>query len=127
MALGALLAVGAVIAVLVITSTGGATTPTFDGSTVAISLREYAMVGDLRAPAGNVRFDVTNNGGLPHDVGIRGGPISGELRPGGSTTLDLGELTPGTYELICDVGDHIERGMVATLTITAPTAPTPTF
>ena len=53
-----------------------------------------------------------------HNVGIRRGPISGDMQPGGSFTIELGVLAAGTYELYCDIPDHVEQGMVANLVIT---------
>ena len=45
------------------------------------------------------------------------GSDSNEVRPGGLIDLDLGELAPGTYELYCDIADHVNRGMVAEFTV----------
>jgi hypothetical protein len=99
----------------------------FVGSTIEVALGDYTISGNLTAPAGEVRLHAVNNGGAPHDVGLRGGPMSNEMRPGLQTTVDLGTLAPGTYQLYCNVEDHEKRGMVATLVITAPTsAPTAT-
>ncbi len=89
-----------------------------DAFTIDVALDDFTIEGDLVAPAGSVRLNAVNVGALPHNVGLRGGPISAELRPGGSIELDLGDLAPGTYELYCDVGDHVEQGMVATLIVT---------
>ena len=69
-------------------------------------------------PAGPVRLAATNIGAIPHNVGIRGGPITTDLQPGASAELDLGELVAGSYELYCDVPDHAEQGMVASLVVT---------
>jgi hypothetical protein len=89
-----------------------------DAFTIDVALDDFSIEGDLVAPAGSVRLNAVNVGVIPHNVGLRGGPISAELRPGGSTELDLGDLAPGTYELYCDVADHVEQGMVATLVVT---------
>ena len=71
-----------------------------------------------------MRLQATNIGRDRHNVGVRGGPISGDLLPGASLTLDLGQMAPGTYELYCDLPKHVESGMTATLTITEPTSTT---
>ena len=60
---------------------------------------------------------MTNVGAIPHNVGIRGGPITPELAPRESAELDLGELVPGTYELYCDIVGHEDAGMVAPFTV----------
>jgi plastocyanin len=88
--------------------------------TVEVALTDYTIEGDLVAPVGHVRLSAVNVGAIPHNVGLRGGPIGTDLRPGGSTDLDLGELAPGTYELYCDISDHVVRGMVASLVVTEP-------
>jgi plastocyanin len=74
--------------------------------------------GDLTAPAGNVRLQAINQGGIVHNLGIRGGPISGDMQPGKGFTLDVGSLAAGTYQLYCDIPGHVEKGMVANLVIT---------
>ena len=83
-----------------------------------VVLGDYLIAGDLTAPAGNVRLEAVNQGGIIHNVGVRRGPISGSMQPGGAFTIDLGSLAPGTYQLYCDIVDHVEQGMVADLVIT---------
>src|SRR4051794_25010954 len=63
---------------------------TFAGATVEVSLTDYSIAGALTdVPAGPVRLHVTNDGGAVHNVGLRGGPITTDLQPGRTTTLDL--------------------------------------
>ena len=90
---------------------------------VELALGDFFIGGDLTVPAGPVSFHATNVGREPHDVGIRGGKITTTLFAGQSTTLDMGELGPGRQPF-CDVDDHVARGMVGTLTVTEPVAPT---
>jgi uncharacterized cupredoxin-like copper-binding protein len=109
--------------VLVVSVAGGgsatpATTVPFVGSTVDVVLGDYSIAGNLTVPAGNVRLQAVNHGGIIHNVGIRGGPISGDMRPGGAFTIGLGSLVPGTYQLYCDIPDHVRLGMVANLVVT---------
>ncbi len=112
----------AVSALIVVVSTGGndatTTTEPFAGTTIDVILGDYTIIGDLTAPSGNVRLQAVNQGGIVHNVGIRRGPISGDMQPGGSFTIGLGTLAPGTYELYCDIPDHVEQGMIANLVIT---------
>ncbi len=118
-AVGAGLLVIVVVFVVVLSKGDKATPPpAFVGSTLNLILGDYNIVGDLTAPAGAVRLQAVNQGGIDHNVGIRRGPISGTIKPGGSFTVDLGVLAPGTYELYCDIVDHVEQGMVADLVIT---------
>ncbi len=110
---------GAVVLGLIVASSGGGG----DGASVAqLTLGDFTITGDLDVAAGDVRLEAVNQGKVPHNVGLRGGPITSDLRPGETATLDLGQLTPGTYELYCDLSGHVERGMVATLTVTGAPA-----
>jgi plastocyanin len=109
------------VVVVVVSSASNDSAPTttpYAGSTVDVTLGDYVILGNLTAPAGRVRLQAMNQGGIIHNVGIRGGPISGDMRPGKGFTIDLGQLAPGTYELYCDIVGHVERGMVANLVIT---------
>ena len=91
--------------------------------TLELALGDYFIAGDLEVPAGPLILSATNVGVEPHDVGIRGVKISGVLFTGDTAELDVGVLEPGTYELFCDISDHVERGMVATLIVTEPAVP----
>jgi Sulfocyanin (SoxE) domain len=112
----------AMLVALIVVVAGGEgkteTTTPFVGTTLNIGLGDYTIFGDLTAPAGAVRLQAQNQGGIVHNVGIRRGPISGDMQPGGSFTIALGVLAAGTYELYCDIPDHVEQGMVANLVIT---------
>jgi len=120
-AIAAVVLVGAVVAVVAVSKRGGsAAQPAFAGTTINVDLSEYMIAGNLTAPAGEVRLHAVNRGVLPHNVGVRGGPITNNIAPGKTATLDLGNLRQGTYHLYCDVDDHAQRGMVSTLIITAP-------
>ncbi|MGZ4700749.1 MAG: cupredoxin domain-containing protein [Ilumatobacteraceae bacterium] len=126
-AIGAAVVVVAIVVVVVVTGGGDdkPVPPPFVGSTLNLVLGEYFIRGDLTAPAGEVRLHAFNQGGITHNVGIRGGRISSEIQPGRDTTVDIGNLAPGEYELYCDVPDHAQHGMVAKLIISAA-APTTT-
>jgi hypothetical protein len=127
-ATGAVLLVAVVVVVVVVSGGGsdGSKPAPFVGASVDVALSEYAIRGNLTAPAGEVRLHAFNQGGATHNVGVRGGHISNDLRPGAETTVDIGNLAPGTYQLYCDISDHAQRGMVANLVITAPAATTTT-
>jgi len=106
------LVVAAIVVVGFLSIGGGS-----DSFTIDVALDDFSIEGDLEAPAGAVKLSVVNVGAIPHNVGLRGGPIGADLDPGESAELDLGELTPGSYELYCDIADHVEQGMVATLVV----------
>lgn len=84
---------------------------------IEVGLSEFAITGDLTANAGEVQVHITNNGSQVHNLALADGPTSPDLAPGESATLNLGELSDGTYDLICAVAGHKEAGMVASLTI----------
>jgi len=113
--------VAAGIAIVAVASSGGETSTTtapFNGTTVNVVLGDYVIQGNLTAPAGNIRLQAINEGGIVHNVGIKGGPISGDMQPGKGFTLDVGSLAAGTYQLYCDIPGHVGKGMVANLVIT---------
>ncbi|MEM8619171.1 MAG: multicopper oxidase domain-containing protein [Actinomycetota bacterium] len=88
-------------------------------SNLDISLTEFAIEGELSAPAGEVTLNVVNAGAIEHNVAVRElGVRSSDMMSRGVDTLELGTLVPGTYELYCDISGHAESGMVAELTIT---------
>jgi uncharacterized cupredoxin-like copper-binding protein len=119
--ISAVLIVGLAIGIFALAS-GSAdtatTTTVFNGTTIDVVLGDYVIQGNLTAPAGNIRIQALNQGGMIHNVGIKGGPISGDMLPGKGFTLDVGSLAPGTYQLYCDIPGHVEHGMTATLVIT---------
>jgi len=90
---------------------------------VDVSLTEFAIDMPTTLPAGKVRFNVTNNGTIPHSFVLEGEGISKRLAnnvpPGGSAKLNA-DLKPGTYTVYCPVGDgaHRAKGMEVTLTVT---------
>src|SRR3954451_20873797 len=67
-----------------------------------------------------VRFVLRNNGSLAHDLHVQkdgsdlgGTPIFGP----GKIESGQAKLGPGTYELLCTVGDHAALGMKGTLVV----------
>jgi len=91
-------------------------------STVDVSLSEFAIDGDLRVPAGMVTLAVVNEGSAEHNLVVSNGARSSVLAPGSSEAVDLGDLPPGDYGIICDVPGHEAAGMSATLSVTPATA-----
>jgi plastocyanin len=67
-----------------------------------------------------LEITLDNRGSLAHNVKV----LSGERDLGGSPTFPGGEvrsgkvsLRPGSYRLVCTVGDHERLGMVGTLEV----------
>lgn len=88
-------------------------------SDLDISLSEFAIEGELTAPAGNVVLNVVNGGAIEHNLEVRGlDARTPNLMSRGVDALALGELEPGTYELFCSISGHESSGMVADLVIT---------
>ena len=116
---------GAIVLVVVLGGDDTPAEPALSGSTLAVSLADYSITGNLQVPAGPIRIEATNVGGLQHNIGVRGVKISRNLARGESTILDLGTLGLGSYELYCDVVDsadnvsHVAKGMVAKLVVAA--------
>ena len=124
---GAVTAVVAAIAVVVVAVVvlGGGDGNSNDGrATVEVDMFEFGFDGNLVAPAGEIRLAATNVGQIGHNIGVRGVRISNEIPPGSGLELDLGQLSPGTYELYCDIVGHVDAGMTAALVIAEPD-PTP--
>jgi FtsP/CotA-like multicopper oxidase with cupredoxin domain len=86
-------------------------------TTLSVALGDlFIEPKELTVPqAGPVRVQVTNGGGITHDLALEGGPKTPELAAGQSATLDLGTLEDGVYTLFCSIPGHRDAGMVATL------------
>ena len=105
------------------------TTPPSAAAPVAVSASASALAFDktsLTAAAGDVTFDFTNPGTLPHNLSIKG---TDGTKIGGSDTVTgkVGapavaapftvNLKPGTYTFYCSVAGHEAGGMTGTLTV----------
>ena len=88
-----------------------------DAAVPLIDLSEFAIRGDLAVPEGHVVLDVLNQGAAPHNLRLTNGPITADLDSGEGSLLDLGELSPGTYEMFCEIPGHRESGMSAMLEV----------
>lgn len=96
----------------------GAIAETHEPTHLAVELGDiFISPVQLTAAAGEIVLDVTNSGGIQHDLALEGGPQTVLLDPGATTSLELGELTAGTYTLFCTVPGHREGGMEASLVV----------
>lgn len=74
----------------------------------------------IEVPAGIVTFNISNPDSLRHDIVItvNGVDLESDIYPAGQggtweVTLDQ----PGTYDFYCSIGNHREKGMVGTITV----------
>lgn len=126
------------------TPTDAASETAEEATTIGISLTEWAITASeggalASVPAGEVQFEVHNDGQAPHELVIiktdtdpaafpaSGGKVDeeavgeliGEVEdfPGGETETGTFGLQPGAYALICNVAGHYEQGMYAQLIV----------
>jgi uncharacterized cupredoxin-like copper-binding protein len=106
------------------TPTTTTTTPTVTGpigngnTTVRVDMFEYRFdLSQSTIPSGQVTFVITNRGGEVHNFAIAGSRSGALLAPGASETWTVG-LPAGSYNYVCEVPFHVERGMVGTFTVT---------
>lgn len=92
---------------------------------VGVSLREYSItLYKSKLRTGRVSFELKNFGEDPHDLRVFGprGYVSSISPPaapfGGTGRLRATLRRPGTYRLVCTLGDHAARGMRATVRVT---------
>ncbi len=98
------------ITAIIIGRDGGASA--LPATRVAVSLSEFAIELDVAVPAGQVVFDVVNDGAVVHNLSVREtGDVTPDLATGERAALDVGSLEPGTYELFCSIPGHVEAGM----------------
>jgi FtsP/CotA-like multicopper oxidase with cupredoxin domain len=109
----------AAIGIVAVVQDDGADAVTATASTTLdVSLSEFAIKGDLEAPAGRVIVSATNNGSAEHNLTLEGGAGTPNLASGATGEVDLGELEAGSYVLLCTIPGHAEAGMKTTLVVT---------
>jgi uncharacterized cupredoxin-like copper-binding protein len=102
-----------------------------DGEVVEVTLSDYEIEMDSSVEAGEVTFEITNEGDSMHGIAIQESEFSDEdgdgaagaflasttVRPGESSTITV-ELSEGEYIVSCPVGEHREEhDMEITLTV----------
>lgn len=89
---------------------------------VQAALVEWAIqLSRSEVPAGKIRFVVTNQGTMPHNLTVEDGSGVIAKTPNfraaqGAQTLEV-DLKPGTYTLICTLPGHAKKGQVATFVV----------
>lgn len=87
-------------------------------ATVAVELSEFSISPSSITVAAGGTLEVTNQGSAEHDLTIEGTDLATPmLGSGESATLELGELAPGTYAVLCAVPGHDAAGMTGELVV----------
>jgi hypothetical protein len=92
-------------------------------TTTDVRLSEWRVeIAQATLPAGQVTFNVTNGGTIPHGLEVEGRGIEREtplIQPGHTAALTV-TLRPGRYELYCPVGEdsHRKLGMMTRIEVT---------
>jgi uncharacterized cupredoxin-like copper-binding protein len=101
------------------TTTTSTTTVSGPGGSISVDMRDYLFVmSATTVPQGNVTFSIKNSGNEIHNFDIVGKKAGALLGVNGAESWTV-NLAPGTYNIICDVPFHVDRGMVAQLVVTA--------
>jgi uncharacterized cupredoxin-like copper-binding protein len=92
------------------------------GSSVDLAATDFKFSpADPTAKAGQVSFNVSNDGQTVHNLEVEGPngeqELSSDLSPGQSGTLTIDMSKPGTYEFYCPVSNHREMGMEGEITV----------
>ena len=87
-------------------------------TTVTVNMVEYAFqLSQSSIPSGQVTFVINNKGNEVHNFAILGNKAGAQIGPGKSETWTV-SLPPGSYNYVCDVPFHAERGMAGQFTVT---------
>lgn len=86
---------------------------------IRVEFRDFEFVPrTITAPARTpLRLELSNSGGVEHDINGREVPLHAHVPAGKSMSEDLAPLEPGVYEIWCSVSGHRELGMVGTLEV----------
>lgn len=103
-------------------SSATSTTATAAETDVQASLIEWAIkLSQSEVPAGKVRFTVTNQGTMMHNLTIENdsGVVAKTptFNPSQGPQILEVTLAPGTYTLICSIPGHAQRGQMTTLVV----------
>lgn len=106
-----------------VVSAGGDESPTqsAEPQTPQITLKEFAIEGDLAVRPGPIRFEVHNAGAVIHNLTIAEVGQSEDIAGGASGSWET-ELEAGTYEIFCAIPGHKDAGMKATLVVSEDSA-----
>jgi nitrite reductase (NO-forming) len=90
----------------------GHTAPT----TATVHLSEFKIEPKDVTVAQGATLQVVNAGTMPHNLAVKGTSLTTKnIAVGGTDSLPLAGLAPGTYTIHCTIPGHEQAGMVATL------------
>jgi len=85
---------------------------------VPVSETEFKItLASTDLKAGEITFEVKNDGKIPHDLAIKGTADKTKLIPAGGTAELKVTLKAGKYELYCTVPGHEAAGMKLNVTV----------
>jgi hypothetical protein len=90
---------------------------------LSVLTREYTLtLSRAQIASGDALIELDNSGEDPHDlrvepVGAGSPPVDFPVAGSGTVTKQRLSLQPGTYKLLCTLGNHDALGMHATLTV----------
>jgi glucose/arabinose dehydrogenase len=94
-------------------------------TTVRVAATEFRFaLSRASAPAGTVRFVVTNTGRVAHNFFVAG-RVTPLLQPGRTATLTVRFAKAGSYRYLCTVPGHAAAGMLGRFRIGKAPAPKP--
>jgi plastocyanin len=101
---------------------GGPTVTVPKGQAVKVTGKEYSFSPSTIVVEGGgpTKIEFTNAGSLAHNLRITkdGQEVGGSPTfQGGETKSATVDLQPGSYEMLCSVGDHAALGMKGNLTV----------
>jgi plastocyanin len=100
-----------------------------ENRTIGMRLDEYRVMPQaVSAPAGRLRLIIRNLGIYPHNVAVETIPAIGSDEPveeiTRTATVHAGQraevrfsIKPGTYRLVCTIGNHDDLGQAGTLVV----------
>jgi uncharacterized cupredoxin-like copper-binding protein len=85
---------------------------------VPVSETEFKItLGSTELKAGEITFEVKDDGKIPHDLAIKGtSDKTDEIAPGADAELKV-TLKPGKYVLYCSIPGHEQAGMKQSITV----------
>jgi plastocyanin len=83
-----------------------------------LSLTEFSIDGDMEFAPGSLLLNVSNDGSQVHNLTVEGGEATPDLQAGDASTLEVANLSSGSYVIFCSIPGHRDAGMEATLVVT---------